>query len=64
MKTNLALPIIPTTPAGRMECMLDLYAPKDEDGIRQPGDGMISLAEFERLMSYAGSDSGGSTSIG
>ncbi len=41
---------LPNTMAGRYELLLDLYAPHDEDGIRRPGTGMISLEDFNALL--------------
>jgi hypothetical protein len=59
-KTLPPRPLLPSTPAGRLECLLDLYAPKretgelDDDGEpvleRTPGAGIISEAQFTELM--------------
>lgn len=41
------------TPADRMQQLLDLYAPCDEDGERHPGDGVIDRATFLALLEMA-----------
>lgn len=38
------------TPAARFEYLCDLYAPRDEDGVRQPDAGIIDKDMFMRLL--------------
>ncbi len=48
----------PMSPAARLEYIEDLYAPRDEDGVRQPGAGIISLDDYRKLLAtpYAPSE--------
>jgi hypothetical protein len=39
----------PPSPAVQFEMLLDLYAPRDEDGERQPGAGFLSRKQFMHL---------------
>ncbi len=44
---------LPTTLAGRFDMLMNLFAPMDEDGVRQPEAGLISEDQFRALLGRA-----------
>ncbi len=42
--------LLSDSPAVRLEQLWDLYAPKDEDGVRHPEYGVISKDDFMKLL--------------
>jgi hypothetical protein len=52
------LEVVPVEPRrmprwDRFLVAMELYAPEDEDGVRQPGEGLITLEDARRMMGVA-----------
>lgn len=49
---GFATTVLKSSAAARIEQVMDLYAPKDEDGIRHPEDGLISEEDARKLLDF------------
>jgi len=47
---RMADALLPSSPGARFELLVDLYAPRDEDGVRQPEHGIITREDALQLL--------------